>query len=143
MQNTQGIVKRPIITEKATMASEQMNRFTFEVIQTANKIEIKKSKAYLHGLGMSLLNTFAIPFYFTTISFLIGLNYFDYSLYNAFYFSIGSTLGSFTTYSVYAIVANKIEHKLTNVAQKMDLILAVLTGGVAIVNLILLLEFKS
>ena len=41
MQNTQGIVKRPIITEKATMASEQMNRFTFEVIQSANKIEIK------------------------------------------------------------------------------------------------------
>ena len=43
MQNTQGIVKRPIITEKATMASEQMNRFTFEVIQTANKIEIKNA----------------------------------------------------------------------------------------------------
>ena len=115
-------------------------RLHFNQNKTTNKIEIKKSKAYLHGLGMSLLNTFAIPFYFTTISFLIGLNYFDYSLYNAFYFSIGSTLGSFTTYSVYAIVANKIEHKLTKVAQKMDLILAVLTGGVAIVNLMLLLK---
>ena len=43
MQNTQGIVKRPIITEKATMLSEQMNRFTFEVIQSANKIEIKNA----------------------------------------------------------------------------------------------------
>ena len=88
---------------------------------------------------MSLLNTFAIPFYFTTISFLIGLEYFEYSFLNAFYFSIGSTLGSFTTYSVYAIVANKIEHKLTYIATKMDLILAILTGGAAIVNLFILL----
>ena len=36
MQNTQGIIKRPIITEKATMASETMNRFTFEVMLSAN-----------------------------------------------------------------------------------------------------------
>ena len=43
------------------------------------KIEIEKSKAYLHGIGMSLLNTFAVPFYFTAISFLIGLEYFEYS----------------------------------------------------------------
>ena len=43
MQNLQGIIKKPIITEKATMISETMNRFTFEVIQTANKIEIKNA----------------------------------------------------------------------------------------------------
>ena len=102
------------------------------------KKEIDKSKAYLQGIGMSLLNTFAIPFYFTTISFLIGLNYFDYSFKNAFYFSIGSTIGSFSMYSIYAIVANKIEHKLTRIATKMDLILAILTGGVAILNVIFL-----
>ena len=103
------------------------------------KKEIDKSKAYLQGIGMSLLNTFAIPFYFTTISFLIGLNYFDYSFKNAFYFSIGSTIGSFSMYSIYAIVANKIEHKLTRIATKMDLILAILTGGVAVLNVIFLL----
>ena len=49
MQNTQGIVKRPIITEKATMLSEQMNRFTFEVIQSANKIEIKNAIERMYG----------------------------------------------------------------------------------------------
>ncbi|WP_282071943.1 LysE family translocator [Polaribacter atrinae] len=103
------------------------------------KEEIPKSKAYLHGIGMSLLNTIAIPFYFTTISVLIGLEYFEYSYLNGFYFSIGSTIGSFTLYSLYAIIAKKIEHKLTFIASKMDFILGCLTGLVAVGNFVFLL----
>tara|TARA_Y100000589_G_C26582733_1_gene399042 strand:+ start:146 stop:451 length:306 start_codon:yes stop_codon:yes gene_type:complete len=57
MQNTQGIVKRPIITEKATTASEQMNRFTFEVIQTANKIEIKNAIERMYGVQVTKVRT--------------------------------------------------------------------------------------
>lgn len=103
------------------------------------KKEIDKSKAYLHGLGMSLLNTFAIPFYFTSISFLIGLDYFEYSFQNSLYFSIGSTAGSFSLYALYATVASTIEHKLTFIASRMDFILGCLTGVVGIGNLIYLL----
>ncbi|WP_397444990.1 LysE family translocator [Polaribacter sp. R77954] len=100
--------------------------------------EIPKSKAYFYGIMMSLLNMMAIPFYFTFISILIGIEYFEYALINAFYFSIGSTIGSFTIYAIYAIVANKIEHKLTYIASKMDFILGSLTGIVAVGNLIYL-----
>jgi threonine/homoserine/homoserine lactone efflux protein len=107
--------------------------------QKTKKVEIEKSKAYLHGIGMSLLNTFAVPFYFTAISFLIGLEYFEYSFMNSFYFSIGSTAGSFTLYALYATVASRIEHRLTAVANKMDLILGCLTGVVGLGNLIYLL----
>ena len=57
MQSTQGIVKRPIITEKATIASEQMNRFTFEVIQTANKIEIKNAIERMYGVQVTKVRT--------------------------------------------------------------------------------------
>ncbi|MGJ8549901.1 LysE family transporter [Winogradskyella wichelsiae] len=99
------------------------------------KIEIKKSKAYFSGIGLSLLNTFAIPFYFTSISLLISLDYFEYSLLNSLYFSIGSTLGSFSLYALYAIIASRIEHKLTTIAHKMNLILGCLTGLVAIINM--------
>ncbi|TXD49940.1 LysE family transporter [Polaribacter sp. IC073] len=102
------------------------------------KKEIPKTKAYLHGIIMSSLNTIAIPFYFTSISVLIGLAYFEYSYLNGFYFSIGSTLGSFTLYSLYAIVAEKIQHKLTYIAAKMDFILGCLTGIVAIGNAVYL-----
>ena len=114
-------------------------RLHFLSKEKKQKEDIPKSKAYFHGVLMSSLNTIAIPFYFTSISFLIGLEYFEYSYLNGFYFSIGSTIGSFTLYALYAIIANKIEHKLTYIATKMDFILGCLTGVVAIGNLIFLL----
>lgn len=98
--------------------------------------EIPKTEAYFHGIMMSLLNMMAIPFYFTFISILIGLEYFEYSYLNSLYFSIGSTIGSFTLYAIYAIIAKKIEHKLTYIASKMDFILGCLTALVAIGNTI-------
>ncbi|MFL1897221.1 LysE family transporter [Aquimarina sp. 2-A2] len=114
-------------------------RLYFTTKKLKKKKEIDKSKAYLHGIGMSLLNTFAIPFYFTSISFLIGLEYFEYSFLNSLYFSIGSTAGSFSLYALYAKFAPKIEEKLTFIATKMDLILGCLTGVVGIGNLLYLL----
>lgn len=114
-------------------------RLHFTSKNQGKKAEIDRSKAYVHGVGMSLLNTFAIPFYFTSISILIGLDYFEYSLLNSLYFSIGSTVGSFSLYALYALVANKIEHRLTFMASKMDFILGCLTGAVGIGNLIYLL----
>lgn len=113
-------------------------RLYFTSKERKAKENIPKPKAYFHGVLMSSLNTIAIPFYFTAISFLIGLKYFEYSYLNGFYFSIGSTMGSFTLYAVYAIVANKIQHKLKTIAKKMDLILGCLTGFVAIANAVYL-----
>ena len=57
MQNLQGIIKKPIITEKATMISETMNRFTFEVIQSANKIEIKNAVEKMYGVQVTKVRT--------------------------------------------------------------------------------------
>jgi len=114
-------------------------RLHFTSKKQKHKTEIDKSKAYFHGIGMSLLNTFAIPFYFTSISFLIGLDYFEYSPLNSLYFSIGSTAGSFSLYAVYATVASKIEDKLTYISTQMNFILGSLTGVVGIGNLVYLL----
>lgn len=113
-------------------------RIHFSSKEKKKEKEIPKSKSYFYGILMSLLNMMAIPFYFTFISLLIGFEYFEYNLLNAFYFSIGSTIGSFTLYTIYAIVAKNIEHKLTFIASKMDFILGCLTGVVAIGNLIYL-----
>jgi len=115
-------------------------RLHFTKKQSRKKKDIESSKAYLHGVGMSLLNTFAIPFYFTTISFLIGLDYFEYTLFNALIFSIGSTIGSFSMYAIYATVASRIEHRLTHIATKMNLIIGCLTGVVGIGNLMYLFQ---
>ncbi len=115
-------------------------RLHFTATEKVKNKKIPKSKSYFYGILMSALNMMAIPFYFTFISLLIGFNYFEYSLANAFYFSIGSTMGSFTLYTLYAVVAKKIEHRLNFIALKMDFILGCLTGVVAIGNVIYLLN---
>ncbi len=46
------VIKKPIITEKATMTSEKFNRFTFAVDRTANKIEIKNAVEKLYGVNV-------------------------------------------------------------------------------------------
>ena len=51
------ILIKPIITEKATTASELSNRFTFLVSRTANKIEIKKAVEAAYGVTVEKVRT--------------------------------------------------------------------------------------
>lgn len=140
MENSEYITTiQKIGTAILILLSINFFRLHYASKRQTKKIEIDKSKAYLHGIVMASLNTIAIPFYFTSISFLIGLEYFEYSFINSLYFSIGSSAGSFSLYALYATVATKIEHKLTYLATKMDFIIGCLTGLVGIGNLIYLL----
>lgn len=51
------IIKKPIITEKATAQSEMENRFTFEVDRSANKIEIKNAVENMYGVQVTEVRT--------------------------------------------------------------------------------------
>jgi large subunit ribosomal protein L23 len=51
------IIKKPIISEKATGTSEKFNRFTFAVDRTANKIEIKKAVERMYGISVTEVRT--------------------------------------------------------------------------------------
>ena len=51
------IIKKPIISEKATDLSEKFNRFTFAVDRTANKIEIKNAVEKLYGVHVTEVRT--------------------------------------------------------------------------------------
>ena len=51
------IIKKPIITEKATAQSEMENRFTFEVAPSANKIEIKNAVENMYGVQVTDVRT--------------------------------------------------------------------------------------
>ena len=46
------IIKKPIITEKATEESDTFNRFTCAVDRSANKIEIKKAVEKMYGVNI-------------------------------------------------------------------------------------------
>ena len=51
------IIKKPIITEKATVATETGNRFTFAVDRKANKLEIKKAVEKMFGVNVVNVHT--------------------------------------------------------------------------------------
>lgn len=52
-----GIIKKPIISEKATKQSEKSNRFTFAVDTKANKIEIKNAVEKMYGVQITEVRT--------------------------------------------------------------------------------------
>ena len=51
------IIKKPIISEKATAAGEKFNRFTFSVDKKANKIEIKNAVEKLYSVHVTEVRT--------------------------------------------------------------------------------------
>ena len=51
------IIKKPLITEKATNDSEMNNRFTFVVDRRANKIEIRKAVENMYGVTVDSVRT--------------------------------------------------------------------------------------
>ena len=56
----QDIVIRPIITEKS-MTGVANKKYTFEVCQDANKIEIAKAVEELFGVKVQKVNTIKLP----------------------------------------------------------------------------------
>ena len=52
-----GILIRPIVTEKASSASELENRYSFEVKTDANKVEIKKAVEDFYGVTVEKVRT--------------------------------------------------------------------------------------
>lgn len=51
------VIKKPLITEKATEASETRNRFTFAVERKANKLEIKKAVEKMYNVHVTNVHT--------------------------------------------------------------------------------------
>jgi large subunit ribosomal protein L23 len=51
------IIKKPIITEKATAATEKSNSFAFQVERTANKLQIKSAVEKMYGVNVVNVRT--------------------------------------------------------------------------------------
>jgi large subunit ribosomal protein L23 len=51
------ILKRPLITEKATAAGEKLGRYGFIVDRNANKIQIKKAVEEMYNVTVEDVNT--------------------------------------------------------------------------------------
>jgi large subunit ribosomal protein L23 len=54
------ILVRPIVTEKNTMLNE-VGKYCFEVIQTSNKIEIKRAVEEMFSVHVTQVNIIKVP----------------------------------------------------------------------------------
>lgn len=55
------ILKRPIITEKQTIASDKLGTFGFIVEKKTNKIQIKKEIEFIYGVHVTDIRTMIMP----------------------------------------------------------------------------------
>ncbi|WDF69334.1 50S ribosomal protein L23 [Sphingobacterium oryzagri] len=51
------IIKKPILTEKASLLTEKLNRYAFKVDHRANKIQIKQAVEEMFGVTVLAVNT--------------------------------------------------------------------------------------
>ena len=51
------ILRKPLITEKASALSEKAGKYTFLVSNKANKVEIKKAVEKMYGVNVEQVNT--------------------------------------------------------------------------------------
>ncbi|MEJ6982075.1 50S ribosomal protein L23 [Pedobacter sp. P351] len=54
------ILKKPILTEKASALTEKLNRFSFKVDHRANKLQIKAAIEQMYGVSIVAINTMVV-----------------------------------------------------------------------------------
>lgn len=54
------ILKKPILTEKATNLTEKLNRYVFKVDHRANKLQIKTAIEQMYGVTIDAINTMVV-----------------------------------------------------------------------------------
>jgi large subunit ribosomal protein L23 len=55
------VIRRPVITEKSSVQSDELNQFVFEVAQEANKIQIKEAIEVIFEVSVAKVNTMVMP----------------------------------------------------------------------------------
>jgi large subunit ribosomal protein L23 len=54
------ILKKPVLTEKATLLTDKLNRYTFHCDHRANKLQIKSAIQEMYGVTVESVNTMVI-----------------------------------------------------------------------------------
>ena len=55
------VLKRPVITEKSAVQSDELNQYVFEVAPEANKIQIKEAIEVIFDVDVVKVNTMVMP----------------------------------------------------------------------------------
>ena len=129
-----------VLQQVGTIVFIGLSVFFFNNVRKQKKKQLKnnsrKGKGFLSGILLSSLNMFAIPFYFGVTSFLVMMQWYEFTLVNNISFVLGSALGTFSILLLYTYLAKKIENKIEHLANQMDLVLGIITGLIVIINAI-------
>jgi threonine/homoserine/homoserine lactone efflux protein len=100
-----------------------------EIKKKTNK---SKLRPFIHGVFISGLNVFPIPYYAFVSLYLSEFieDFFTNLVGLAFVF--GTTLGTFIVFMGYAFLFRKIKHKVTFFIKNINFIIAIITGLIAI-----------
>lgn len=60
MPSNMEILKKPILTEKATGLTDKLNRYAFQVDHKANKLQIKQAIEQMYGVNIQAVNTMVV-----------------------------------------------------------------------------------
>ncbi len=55
------VIRRPVITEKSTVQSDELNQYVFEVAPDANKLQIKEAVEVIFEVEVEKVNTMVMP----------------------------------------------------------------------------------
>lgn len=55
------VLIKPILTEKANLQQEKLNKYTFKVNRRANKLEIKDAVESFYAVAVADVNTVVVP----------------------------------------------------------------------------------
>jgi threonine/homoserine/homoserine lactone efflux protein len=103
--------------------------------KATSSVKEKSGNSFLVGLLLSSLNMFSIPFYCAVTTSLDMAGWLHFTQKNILMFVVGSALGAFALLAMYASFAKKIQLKSASLAKNINLILSILTGGLALVTL--------
>lgn len=59
--NTQHVLLKPIVTERANSVSERHNHFSFAVARDANKHQIREAVESIYGVSVEGVRTMMVP----------------------------------------------------------------------------------
>jgi len=104
--------------------------------KNTSEFKQKCKDTFVVGLLLSLLNMFAIPFYYGITMVLNKTGWLQLSQNNILLFVIGSAIGTFMLLYTYSSFANFIQGKSKKTSNKLNLILSFLTGFLALVTLV-------
>jgi threonine/homoserine/homoserine lactone efflux protein len=109
--------------------NRKVNKSTTDFVQ-------KCKDTFIIGLFLSALNMFAIPFYYGIITVLMNIGLLQLSQNNILLFVIGSAMGTFILLYLYPNFAKIIPLKSKKSSNKLNLVLSVLTGVLALITLV-------